>query len=407
MRGNNLPKVKQQNEESIKALLYRFGPMSRAEMAERLELTPPTITNIVGELIGAGILRELPPDESAVNAHSVGRKPILVDFIAEARLSLGISLGRDRTHWCITDLRGRILQKGCEPIMPDRYDDMLPRLLALVQRIRAEYPAEWARLFGLGLVMPGVVDPHGGVLRNNGSERVDWCDMALAKAVSEAAGLPVRMENNVRGRTCAVTLFHPQLVADCPTFAFCHVSWGIACPIVLRSSSYCGEDYAAGEIGHMIVVPDGPAMKDCGQPGSLEALSSTRAILARCRQALAGDTPTMLRALCPDPAQLTLEQVLMVQAQGDAFVCGLLRESLRYLGIALSNITAFLRPARIVIGGPLFRYAPNVDYLRLSMRESSFLSAEHDPQLVVLDLGEYGGAIGGAAVCLEKFFLRG
>ena len=86
-------------------------------------------------------------------------------------------------------------------------------------------------------------------------------------------------------------------------------------------------------------------------------------------------------------------------------VNGVLQDALRYLGIALANITAFLRPSRIVIGGPLFRYPPNVDCLRASLHASSSLP-EADPQLVPLDLGEYGGAEGAAAVCLEKFFLR-
>ena len=406
MHGNNLPKVKQQNEESIKALLYRCGPLARAEIAAQLDLTPPTITNIVGEMIAAGVIHELPAEADAA-PHGVGRKPIRVDFVPEARLALGISLGRDRTHYCITDLRGHMLAQGTEPVMPEEYEEMVPRLLALVARIRAAYPELWARLPGIGLVMPGVVDPHRGVLTNNGSERPGWIGQPLADTVSEAAGLPVRMENNVRGRTCAVTLFHPEIVADCPTFAFCHVSWGIACPIVLRSSSYCGEDYAAGEIGHMIMERGGPALKNCGLPGSLESFSSTRAILERCRQALCSGQPTSLRDLCPDPAQLTLEQVLMVQAQGDVLVNRILEDAITYVGIALANITAFLKPCRFVIGGPLFRYAPNVETLRRSLRENSFLAADTDFQLVPLDLGEYGGASGAAAVCLEKFFLRG
>ena len=58
MHGKNLAKIKQQNLESIKATLYRYAPLSRAEIAERLALTPPTITNIVSELIQQGVVQE-------------------------------------------------------------------------------------------------------------------------------------------------------------------------------------------------------------------------------------------------------------------------------------------------------------------------------------------------------------
>ena len=75
MHGKNLAKIKQQNLESIKATLYRYAPLSRAEIAERLALTPPTITNIVSELIQQGVVQELPASASAA-PHGVGRKPI-------------------------------------------------------------------------------------------------------------------------------------------------------------------------------------------------------------------------------------------------------------------------------------------------------------------------------------------
>ena len=70
LHGRNLTRVKQQNASSIKTLLYQHGPLSRAEIAERLELTPPTITNIVAEMIQQGIVQELPPSKD-VGYHSV------------------------------------------------------------------------------------------------------------------------------------------------------------------------------------------------------------------------------------------------------------------------------------------------------------------------------------------------
>ena len=100
MHGKNLAKIKQQNLESIKATLYRYAPLSRAEIAERLALTPPTITNIVSELIQQGVVQELPASASAA-PHGVGRKPINIDLVPGSRLALGISLGRDYTHYCI------------------------------------------------------------------------------------------------------------------------------------------------------------------------------------------------------------------------------------------------------------------------------------------------------------------
>lgn len=140
IHGKNLAKIKQQNLESIKATLYRYAPLSRAEIAERLELTPPTITNIVAELIQQGVVQELPASASTVS-HGVGRKPINIDLVPGSRLALGLSLGRDYTHYCITDLRGGIRAQGSFDLMPEDYDAMVRQLLRILNTLEKRHPA--------------------------------------------------------------------------------------------------------------------------------------------------------------------------------------------------------------------------------------------------------------------------
>lgn len=406
MHGKNLAKIKLQNLESIKRILFRYAPLSRAEIAERLELTPPTITNIVAELIQQGVVQELTGPSNAVATRSVGRKPINIDLVPGSRLALGISLGRDFTHYCITDLRGGIRAQGSYDLLSEDYNTMVKQLLRLLNTLEKRYPAEWERLIGIGITVPGIVNAHTGVIKNLGTERVSWCNQPFGETISQATHLPVRLENNVRARACAISLFRPNLLAEDTTFAFCHVAWGIACPVVLSNQSFRGQDAAAGEIGKMILDPNGPELPDCGMPGSLEALSSMRAVLEYCRQALRAGECTVLAELCSDPEQLTLEQVLEAQTKGDPAVCRILDRGMFYLGIALANIVGFLNPHLIFLSGPMFRNRENFDTVERSLRTYAFRSSDEKLQLVYVDLGEYGGAVGAAASCIEKYFLR-
>lgn len=406
MHGKNLAKIKQQNLESIKATLYRYAPLSRAEIAERLELTPPTITNIVAELIQQGVVQELPASANAAS-HGVGRKPINIDLIPGSRLALGLSLGRDYTHYCITDLRGGIRAQGSFDLMPEDYDAMVRQLLRLLHTLENRHPAEWKLLIGVGIAIPGIVNPHTGVIKNHGSERTSWCNQPLSATISEAIHLPVRLENNVRARACAVSLFRPSLLGEENAFAFCHVAWGIACPVVSGDRSFRSEDSTAGEIGKMILNSHSPEQDESGYPGSLEALSSMRAVLARCRRALCAGRCPKLAALCPDPAALTLEQVLAAQTQGDPDVCEILSNAMFFLGVALANVVSFLNPHLILLSGPLFRNQENFETVRRSLSTHAFRSSDEKLQLQCVDLGEYGGAVGAAASCIEKYFLRG
>lgn len=337
-RGKNLIQVKRQNMESIKTILYRYAPLSRAEISERLELTPPTISNIVSELIQEGVVQELPSETVSSAPQNVGRKPVNIDLVSKSKLALGICLGRDSTYYCITHLRGGILVQGTAEVMPDNYDDMVNHLLRLLNNLKQKYPSYWELLIGIGLTAPGIIDSHSGILKNLGFERLSWHNRPLTETISQATLLPVSLENNVRARACAISLFHPELLGDSTSFAFCHVSWGIACSVVLNNRSVKGDNSAAGEIGKMILDPYGDELENCGMPGSLESLSSTRAILARCHQAASQGKCPILRKQCKEIQSLTLEDVLNAQKAGDPDVEQIVSRGMVFLGLALAKI---------------------------------------------------------------------
>lgn len=404
LHGKNLAKVKQQNMESLKMVLYQHAPLSRAEIAERLELTPPTITNIVSELIQQGVVQEL--SSAAGRNNGAGRKPINIDLVADSRLALGVSLGRDLTHYCITDLRGNIRVRGTFDCLSEQYDTMVCQLKHLLQTVQNRYPAEWKQLIGAGITVPGIVNAHTGIIKNLGGERTSWCNQPFGDAMRECIQLPIRVENNVRARACAVSLFMPHLLREDSTFSFCHVSWGIACPIVFGNRFSHEEDVAAGEIGKMILDPS--QLDPTGEQfsGCLEGLSSMRAVLGFCREALKKHECSVLAELCPDPASLTFEQVLVAQACGDQTVCAIMDRAMFYLGIALANVVGFINPHLIFLSGPMFHNQKNFDKVEQTLRTHAFRSSDEKMQLVHVDMGEYGGAVGAAAACIEKYFLR-
>lgn len=423
--GKNAIYIKKQNEIALKTLLYRKGALSRSEIAAQLSLSSPTITNIVGEYIQKGLMQELPEAETT-DARSVGRKPIKVDFIADARLSLGISLGRDLTHWCITNLRGQMLYQGTEEAMPDEYDQMLARLCALTARIREETGADWAKLVGICLVMPGYVDAQRGMPQNRGGmEKIDWKDRSLASDLSAFAQLPVCCENNVRARAYSLQLFRPELLEGTSSYALCYLNWGIACPVYLISPS--GDEVSsAGEIGHMIMNPHGitltshtdpdkiadPPWRSImrnyqGVPGSLEAYASVYALLEYCSRAMELGCASILSSICPDPDRLTPGDLWRAQLLGDSVVCGNINRAMTYIGIALANTVNFMNPHRIFLSGQAFRNPQNVKTVKESFEKYVFHSGHEEVEFCELEPNEYGSALGACAISLRRFFIQG
>ena len=422
--GKNAVYIKKQNETALKTLLYRKGPLSRSEIAAEMALSSPTITNIVGDYIHQGLMAELPEAESD-GPHGVGRKPIKVDFVAGARLSLGISLGRDLTHWCVCDLRGGIVCKGIEPAMPDDYHKMMERLCGLVAGIRGEQRDVWQRLVGICLVMPGYVEAERGVPKNRGGqEKADWQNRPLAADLAAFAGLPVCCENNVRARAYSLQLFQAHLLEGVTSYAFCYLNWGIACPVYIPNAASEGINFE-GEIGHMIMDPYGVSLNARATPkkqgespwqtimrnyegvaGSLETYSSVYAMLEYCSSAMElGQTP-ILSSICPDSHSLTPAALWQAQELGDPVVCRTINRAMTYIGIALANTVNFVNPHRIFLSGQAFQNPQNVRTVRESFERYVFHSGDEMVTFCELYADEYGSAIGACAVALRRFFIQ-
>ena len=403
--GKNNSTVKLQNLEAVKLMLYRQAPISRAEIAAQLGLTPATITNITAELIAQGVVEEI--ETPTARLRGTGRKPILIDLKRDCFTVLGISLGRDCTRFCLCDMRGSVLAQGTYEVMNDDYQVMLHQLQGIVGLIRQRHPLLWQKLLGIGLSVPGVVNSHRGQVKNHGSERVSWRNQPLAEEIARFTGLPVRLENNVKARGCAISLFWPELLEGETTFALCYVSFGIACPFMLGNRLFKGEDAAAGEIGKMIMLPGAGQHPGFAPPGSLEALSSVQAILRQCRARMEEGADTALRRLCPDPKELQLPHVLEAQRQGDPLVCGVMDRAMFYVGIALANIVDIINPHLVLLSGPVFTNPQNVETVTRTLNGHTYLQEEDALRVMPVDMGEYAGAIGAAASCIEKYFLRG
>ena len=99
VRGNNLPRVKISNQSSILRMIYHCGPIKRAEIAERLGLTLPTITTNINSMIADGIVMET--GCAGELSGGLGRKARLVDIVPEARHFIGVEVQGYRRVLCV------------------------------------------------------------------------------------------------------------------------------------------------------------------------------------------------------------------------------------------------------------------------------------------------------------------
>jgi glucokinase len=250
----------------------------------------------------------------------------------------------------------------------------------------AEGLAGKARADGLtpvacGVAVPGVVDEARGVAV--WSANVGFRDVPLRDLARERLGLPTALGHDVR----AGGLAEARLGAgrDAGHVLFVAIGTGIAAAHVVDGSAAVGAHGAAGEIGHILVRPDGPRC-GCGRPGCLEAVASASAISRRYAE------------LSGTPA--TAAEVADRAAAGEPLADRVWREAVEALADGLATGQALFDVATIVIGGGLAQAGPRLfDPLGVALRER--LTFHREPRLVGAALGDEAGCLGAALLALD------
>lgn len=402
--GTNLERLKVQNTESIKEAIYKYGPISRSEIAEMLQLTPPTITTNVAALIQKGLVYECEtsPAPPQPDRHTLGRRRILVDFVPDALYAIGVEQGYFGTLLCLVDLRGNVVLERQYTEQISGYERAMDAIAEQVQALLGETDLPREKIAGLGIGLPGVVDGHRGVLCYGAMKK--WQDKPVREDLERRTGLPCRVENNARCCAIGEELFSGKPRPE--TFAYFLISRGLACPLVIRNRLHAGERAGSGEVGHMVVDRFGPTCPTCGSRGCLEGISSELAIVRRCAESLQAGIPSLLSTVCADPLHPRIEEILQVQRSGDRLVCAIMEEAVTYLGIMLANIINFIYPPLVIVDGRIMQAEKNRKLLTDVARSHLFSLKIEEVDIEFVPHNKLRAAKGAAALAVKKFILQ-
>ncbi|MGW5556414.1 ROK family protein [Micromonospora sp. NPDC003944] len=255
--------------------------------------------------------------------------------------------------------------------------------------------ADKARADGLtpiavGIAVPGVVDEARGVAV--WSANVGFRDVPLRDLTVTRLGLPTALGHDVR----VGGLAEARLGAGRGTghVLFVAIGTGIAAAHVVDGVAAVGAHGAAGEIGHILVRPDGPRC-GCGRPGCLEAVASAAAIGRRYAE-LAGESAD---------ESVTAAEVAERAAAGEPLAGQVWREAVEALADGLASGQALFDVATIVLGGGLAQAGDRLlTPLRAALHER--MTFHREPQLVAAALGDEAGCLGAALLALDAVGVR-
>ncbi len=321
--------------------------VTRADLARLTGLARPTISSLVDELAADGLVIQLGPGISAG-----GKRPTLLGVDLAARQVIAIDASAAAVVGTLSDLAGTELARS----EARGHGDMTDALTALVSELAAQATAPIA---GVGVGTPGLVDADGTVVE---APNLGWSDHPLRSLLEAATGLPVWVANDANAAALAE---FGRLPSERDGLVLVRLGKGIGAGLVLGSRPHVGTSAAAGEIGHLVVEPDGLPCA-CGNAGCLETVASLPAI-DRAIAALGGGEDATARVLKDAATHLgaVLAHVIAILDVGD-IVLSVEHDG---YGDALAAQVAVEVRARL-----LRRVAPNVA-----------VRATQDPSALVLD----------------------
>ncbi|MFY1674844.1 ROK family protein [Plantactinospora sp. WMMB334] len=233
----------------------------------------------------------------------------------------------------------------------------------------------------VGVAVPGVVDETSG--RAVWSANLGFRDVPLRELVGARLGLPAALGHDVR----VGGLAEARLGGGRGTrhVLFLAIGTGIAAAHVVDGSAFAGAHGAAGELGHVVVRPDGPPC-GCGRLGCLEAVASAAAV-GRRYEALAGTAATAA-------------EVVARAAGGEENAARVWRETIDALADGLTIAQALYDTEVVVLGGGLAEAGADLlDPLGVALRQR--LTFQTEPRLRRAALGDGAGCLGAALLAVD------
>ena len=257
---------------------------------------------------------------------------------------------------------------------------------------------------GLGVGLPGVVDPAEGTVRH-APNLPGWMEpFGISAALSESLrGLRVEIDNDVNVGVVAEQRLGAGRGFDDLLGVF--VGTGVGGGLVLGGVLRRGASGAAGEIGHT-VVRRGGRLCGCGGRGHLEAYAGRASMERRAREQEAKGRDTVLVEMA-QAKRMTSGTFAKALAQKDPLAVELIEDAVAALGAAIASAVALMDIPLVVIGGGLAdRLGPPFVGRVEQAVERELFPVNPGLRVVPGELGDRGGAIGAAVVAADRVGAR-
>jgi len=381
------------NRSKILETIRTVGMIPRIDIARTTGLSRPLVTGLTADLIQEGLIIE-----KQSGKYEGGRRPMLLALNPDGAFVVGVNLSISALNVVIVNFEGVVIASYAQSLAPIRHSvsEIADSVVRAVQSCIWEANFAKVQVSGIGIGLPGLVDPASGHIRflpNYG-----WQNVNLKELVQDQLNHPCYIDNSTNTLALAEQWFGEGKGVE--NFLVVTIENGVGLGAVINGRIYRGHEGIAGEFGHLTIDPDGPECR-CGKKGCVEAYAGKIAIMRDARQAAADG-----QWECENPGRLTYEDVVGAAQNGADVLARLFNRAGHILGVGISHLITLFNPSKIIITGQGVR-AGDLIFDGMYATLDSSVSAKfgrRTTRIIVQQWTEQDWARGAGALVLQELY---
>ncbi|WP_105618847.1 ROK family transcriptional regulator [Vallitalea okinawensis] len=368
--------IKMSNSKKILQLLYKEGQLTKQDIAKTLGISIPTVTHNVNTLIEEGFVRE-----AGMAVSTGGRKPIVMEFLPDAKYSVGVDIRPHGISIIITNLKSHIISQKELQLLQDDTDEVMTTIDGALKEMLEKHDIKRSNLLGVGFSLHGTVNENKLIFEmapNASYKNIDF------HKYEDLFGTSVYIENEANASAISESLL--GVAKQMRNLIYISINEGVGTGIVIKGYLYKGKNDRAGEFGHMVVNPEGPSC-NCGSIGCWETFVSTLG----------------LQRLYKEKAnqELKIEDIVKRFREGDHDAIQVLNQYTDYLALGLRNILFALDPHYIVIGGEMSKYGDDYYHELINkIYSGNIFYSQRDNKIIISNLDGKAAVLGASLLPL-------
>ena len=363
--------------------LILSGNTSIADLAKEMELSIPTVTKLVSELLEDGYLLDIGKQNT-----NGGRKPNMYGLNPESGYFIGVDVQRKKLMLATIDFCGNIIDHEEVSYELENKSAALDVLCDTINMYIDNLSVPRDKILQVGVNIGGRVNTQSGYSYSY----FYFDERPLSQIIGERIGVSVSIENDSRAMIYGEYI--SGVIHGEKNILFVNMNWGLGLGIMIDGKLYYGKSGFSGEFGHVSAF-DNEIICWCGKKGCLETEVSGYAIHRMLLDRIRQGSSSVLENKVKEDGDISLADIVEAIRMEDVLTIEIVEEVGMLLGRWLAGLINLFNPDLVILGGPL---SLAQDYLRLpvksAMKKYSLNLVNQDTELKISQLGERAGLIG-------------